>query len=204
MPTCYTSIIEEGDGCTFEQYLIRCANAFVRQHGENGFFTEIPKRAISVNAPYHEEKLHKATQALQELEAMIPEERTNAALAANAEAQRVDQEWRQQRTALRERYARMRQQVEQWRLKLLPQYVEFGKFMSKQIMESTQWDCGDLGPLPKPQTPEEWYTTKQLGLLKNIAYHTDELVKCREWEAETTAWLQGLRKLLHEDEEVEP
>jgi hypothetical protein len=202
MPTGYTSIIEEGDGCTFEQYLIRCVNAFVRGYDENGFYTEIPQRVTSSGAAYNDERLREDMQALRELEVMTLEERIRAAVAANAEAQERHREWIARQTTLRERYTKMQEQVEQWHPPT-PAHQELRNFMLQQLSESCRWDFMN-SPAPKPRTAADWYNTKRAGLLKSIGYHTTELAKGCEWEAKMATWLRDLRKSLYKDEEVEP
>lgn len=188
MPTGYTMIIEEGDGCTFAEYVWRCARGFgaLMHMRDDDFGAPIRQREPWT---HYEDDIAKARAEIDRLLSMTPEQIAAASKAdQDAAAERI-RGYNAADAAKRERYARMRAEVECWDPPT-PQHVELKKFMLQQIDTSTEY----LRPTPEPErvTSAQWHTERLRIERRSLHYYEDAMVREKQRVEESRAWCAAL------------
>jgi hypothetical protein len=196
MPTGYTAIIEDGDGCTFNEYIMGCARAFgalvtMRDKSQSA---EIPKEFKPDS--YHQREMVKEKAFLEKLHAMTTEEA--GAKAADEYREEVDHttEYNKKLEAIENRYKAMRLLVEAWAPPTI-EHTELKKFMHDQIDLCIH--DGYRSEMPKQLNAHDWLIKNLARVSKSIKYHEEnyrkEIRRCKQ----RTLWVHELRKSLKEE-----
>lgn len=192
MPTGYTEIIEKG--CTFNEYVMRCARAF-------GWFVRMRDESLNVVIPdefkpdeHHLREKGKAEARLAELMQMRTED---AACDARREFNKVVEAYRTYQIESREleqKYSAMLTQVEKWNPPTKG-HAELKQFMIDQI-DLCKHGPSDSYPKPVLLTGEEWLTRQVSNATSDIEYHSQRYDKEVQFCADATEWVRVLRASL--------
>lgn len=192
MPTGYTSIIEDHDDVTFEQYLWRCARAF-------GAFilqrdSDLDAKVPLERAPddYYEKNARECRERLRVVEEMSLEDAAREMAAANEQALRFHEEAEEHRKKTCAQYDRMRAKVLAWRPPT-PDHARLKKFMLEQLDTSWPDYLREPSESPKLETdPATWHQKEMTSAKEALAGAEEraaqEIERCRE----ATAWIQAL------------
>lgn len=188
MPTGYTEIIEKG--CTFEEYVWRCARAFGALIMMRDDPLDAPIPEVLSEGNYHVNALAAARAELERLDGMTAADRARAAAAYN-QTRRVEyKEALEEYNIIRDRYADMLEKVAAWRPPSADhEYMK--QFMLDQIHDSRRYEKPPQEP--KDLSAEEWLLTYRNRAIKNIAYHEKAQAEQTARDVERTAWLTKLR-----------
>ena len=196
MPTGYTAIIEDGDGCTFEQYLWRCVRAMgaTIMMRDDSLDVPVTDERIAGMSTYYQDELKKEHAKLAELLLTTPEQ-ADALMEAEYLAARKQREQSIDRSAeVARRYSAMRRAAQAWEPPT-PKHEGLREFMLQQIAESTKY--GPYSP-PEPvrQTGKEWLA-EQIGYLQQrIQRHEKDARDEQERTRECIAWVQAVRDVV--------
>jgi len=197
MPTGYTAPIEEGDGISFEGYILGCAKAFGAciTMRDSPHDTPIPEK-FEPNS-YNTKELQEARKSKVKLEKMsdtLAQELADREFKA-AKKQRAKS--KREFTQINARYEEMLVYVRAW-TPPSPDHVELKVFMEEQIMTSKKY----IGIYPEePPIQENGLTWKARGLInatEDIKYHTKELNAEISRVATRNLWIKQLRESLND------
>lgn len=194
MPTGYTSMIIDGDGCDFKTFALQCARAF-------GALVEMRDDAMDAPIPdefkpsdYNKKELDKATKELAKVQTI-----TDKQAERQAEEQFIHdmEEWHESQKKCTEklrRYENMMAEVRKWKPPT-SEHDGLHKFMFEQIKESIDFDCGGY-PQPVKLSGKDWIDKKVASALRDIEYnaksHAEELKRCKE----RSEWVKALKASL--------
>lgn len=189
MPTGYTAIIE--DGCTFEQFVWRCARgmgACVMMR-DDPMDTPVPDEFQP--STYHREEIERLQNKLERLEWMtIPQVKAEiqaereSVIAANA---RYATEHKEKSA----RYETILEKVRAWNPPS-SDHVGLKELMMEQIEISLP---GELYQQPPPcSDPQEWLSAKLSKARNDLAYHREHHSKELARTKERNEWVKGLRQ----------
>lgn len=192
MPTGYTSIIEDHDDVTFEQYLWRCARAF-------GAF--IMQREDALDAAvslerkpdgYYEKEVLRLRKELRAAEEMTLDGAALAMAEDNAQVLAFHEESKASRKRTSAQYDRMRAKVRAWEPPT-PEHAGLKKFMLEQLETGHPSYMREPGEPPKlASDPAAWRAEKieqaRDSLLRTEQHLAEEVQRCKE----ATAWIQAL------------
>jgi hypothetical protein len=200
MPSGYTEILHDEKNVDFATFVLRCARGLmVCAHQRDESLDALPSpREVS---SYYYTALKQAEESVAELEALTPEQ---AEVKAEEAYQRAieDRERRKNRnSALQARYEAMLDQVQAWEPPT-PDHQSLQKFMTQQIQEALQFDCGvDMDPIPpnvlrsiypdeERKSGAEWLSNKLerarthlANMQRNLAEEEDRAAKSNRWIA---------------------
>ena len=137
MPTGYTHDIENGQ--TFEDYALRCARAFgacTLQRDESA--SEMPK--LREESSYYAEKLPEALAELGYLQSLDNKQKEEFGTEERDKAIADIQESLEKKSALESKYRDMLNKVSAW-TPPTKDHVGLKEFMTKQIVDSINFDC---------------------------------------------------------------
>lgn len=189
MATGYTCYIEDSPNPTFDQFLWRCAHAYVYDSSLSERI-EIPEEYET--DPYYTKQLADAYNRLDRAKKLtisnVKDEVKRRNEQAVEEWAKREKEW----SALLTRYARMREQVEAWEIPT-PEHKSLKDFMLSQIDDSVRW-VGGPRPRPTPVTPKEYISNAIESALRDVQYYAeqiqDDIKKKKAWRD----WLVALDK----------
>lgn len=194
MPTGYTSIIEDHDDATFEQYLWRCARAFgafIMQR-DDGLDAAVPLERKPDG--YHEKYANECRERLRTAEGLTLDGAALAMKAENEQLLRFHEEAETERKKKCAQYDRMRAKVLKWKPPT-PEHDSLKKFMLEQL------DTGYPDYMRKSDEPprlatdpaawrEKTIESARENLTRAETRVAEELARCKE----ATAWIQALNK----------
>lgn len=197
MPTGYTYDIE--NGISFEDFALGCARAFgACLHQRDDSSKDKPK--LREETSYYAEKLPEALAEYGYLQSLDDKQQEEyGEQARNEEIERI-QEQLEKKRELEVKYRAMLDKVGAW-TPPTSEHVGLKEFMTKQIIDSIQFDCTTnyyVEELQKAITmkPIEFYE-KALAMAEwNCKYHEEELEKDEKRVAESNAWIIELYKSL--------
>jgi hypothetical protein len=138
MPTGYTHPIVTGEVTTLRQYALICARAFGATIAQRDEPLTNPPR-LETPRSYHDEQLECIRDDLTRLTTMTADEHHAAADAAYTAACKARDEYIVENRRTADRYAAMRDQVEQW-TPPTPDHAELKTFMLSQLDSATGFD----------------------------------------------------------------
>jgi hypothetical protein len=193
MPTGYTSIIEEGEGCTFEAYLWRCARAFgaLVTMRDDSLDAPIPERLQPTK--HHAEWALEAKARLDRLANMTAEEATRA---AREDYERRLAEWnasKEKAAAVAARYAAIRAKAADWQPPT-PEHVGLKEFMIEQIDLCTKGGFGPWGDPPIEESARAWTERQRTAAADDYARYLQGQREEEERTAKRNEWIDALRK----------
>lgn len=195
MPSGYTAALYEGEQ-DFRDFVLTTARgmgALIHMR-DTSLDAEITLPEVS---DYHPHQLEKAQAALKEYEGYSDEEWT---ALRDEEHERLMRSWLDsQKTALerRKRYDEMLYKVWAW-LPPTDKHVSFKEYMIDQLTESKKFDCSTWNK-PVLKSLEEYKEEKMGNALRDVSYHSNELIKERERVNERRKWIQALLDSLPDD-----
>jgi hypothetical protein len=194
VPTGYTSIVEDHDAVTFEQYLWRCARAFgafIMQR-DDGLDATVPLERVP--APYYETYARECRERLRAAEEMTLDGAALAMSAANEQTLRFHEEMETSRKKKCAQYDRMRAKVKAWEPPT-PEHAALKKFMLEQLDTGYPDYMRKPEEPPRPATDPEAWRAKEIeeakaNLARAEARVAEEIARCEE----ATAWIQALNQ----------
>lgn len=189
MPTGYTSKLHDGEQ-SWNEFVWECARAFgalVLLRDDHG--APIPQE-FKVEA-FYAENLAKSEAELKEW--LSTEEPGRLAMyeSKRRDNERMNEERRVKRTALRLRYEAMLGRAQAW-VAPTSEHEGLRKFMIEQLSSSIDFDCSDysVGPLPPFS---EWCHEHTKSLTRSVGRKKESLAKEEARTAQRNAWLKALR-----------
>lgn len=191
MPTGYTAMIEEGDGCTFEEFVWLCARNFgalvlMRDHPLGA---RVPEKFEP--SDYNAKRMEEARAELRRLDEMTPTEIDAAIKAEREEIIAVNTKYALEHRRKKERYEAMRRCVEKWKPPS-PDHQGLKEFMLDQIRISMD-DRPYQRELPECD-PTAWLAGKKQEAQRSLAYHTTAHAEEIERTNGRNLWVQQLRE----------
>lgn len=202
MPTGYTAKIQAGQ--TFEDFALGCARAFgACLHQRDGGTDDKPK--LREESLYHEEKLPEALAELGYLQSLKDEQIDEYGQQARDEAIASIQKSLVEKDELKAKYVAMLNKVSVW-TPPTSEHAGLKDFMTKQIVDSIEFDCNTKHDLERLQTaisrsPTEFYKEAVEKAEWYVDYHEKELAKERERVNSSNDWIIELYKSLGLDYE---
>ena len=199
MPTGLTAAIYEGrEGYTFQDFVWRCARHMtplirMRDADEDAPIPETMEPEIRFAA----DALLNAQQLLEQVTAMNDEQAQQAATDEYEQALARIEEAQAEKLALRERYERMKEQVEAWEPPS-QHHMPLKALMLKQLDESIRYDTeitrtpGEIERLDGP----EWRERTMKKLTSEIARYESEIKDEKKRAEFNNTWLRELRESL--------
>jgi len=183
MPTGYTAPIEEDPNFTFEQFVRRCALAFLVESREEGINCKI-QRTCEID-PYRQNQVWKAKAELSELEGMTTEQIEKHCLEDYLKRRGA---WEETNALFKEKKAKydtMREKVEAWDGSA---FQGLKKFMLEQIETSTQFI---VMPAPEPtrQNPGDWYEQQLKWVRQDILRAEERLIEAQQSIQQRNEWV---------------
>lgn len=196
MPTGYTADVADGKVTDFAKFAMQCARAF----GALVSMRDEPSDAAIPETfepcDYHVNALRDARAELARLKGMTIDEQEAACRKASQEAQDFWDRYEAEKVAKRKRYEAMLARVEAWEPPT-SEHVPMKEFMSKQLRESIDFDCGPAYcARPEPKKRSEWYVKEIEEAASNVARHEAEHAKEVERARGRTEWVRALRSSL--------
>jgi hypothetical protein len=189
MPTGYTQIINDKEDVTFRDYALRCARGFGACLLQREEGMDEPPRPREVD-PYYARNLAQDRAKLAELESMTVEQAEIIAAAEYEAAVKRHEKDKQEELALRERYARIRAEVERWKPPT-PKHNELKKFMLDQLrIGHVEYDVDQWAP--KRLSGKKWLAERRKSARNSVSYSEEELLKEEELSRESAEWLSQL------------
>ncbi len=197
MPTGYTADIVRDQ--SFEDFALGCARAFgACLHQRDDSMKDKP--ALREESSYYEEKLPEALAELGYLQSL-----TDAQIEEYGQEQRDEeiariQKWIEEKSSLREKYNAMLNKVGAWNPPT-PDHQGLKEFMTKQIVDSIQFDCDTKYYLDSLQdaitkTPTDFYNDAVRKAEWNVKHYEEELEKEKKRVSESNNWIIELYKSL--------
>lgn len=203
MPTGYTSIIEESDGCTFEEYVWRCARAF-------GALIEMRDEALNAPVPevfevdsYYKRSLEQDQARLTELQAMTEEQ---AEIAAASEYRASLDEWEKsekRRLAALKRYDDIVTKVKAWEPPSVG-HEGLKAFMLQQIEISTEGMRERSWKEPQPRTGKAWLREQRVAAAQSVKRSAESLAQATERVNNRNRWVEDLRASVPPPQRMRP
>ncbi|GAA5198753.1 hypothetical protein [Microbacterium jejuense] len=192
MPTGYTAPLHDGEDITFAQFVLRCSRAMgaaIMQRDES-LDVELAYRTMD---SYHEDNVEKARLALNDAYVLTDDEWEARQIEEISKAKAYRAEYVQKRDAMLRRYTAMLSQVRSW-TPPTADHEGLKKFMTEQIEESIQFDCGDYTPDVPERLPVPEYQSREISRLsdrlsREHRYLADEQSRV----ASQNAWVDALR-----------
>lgn len=196
MATGYTAAIEKG--ITFEQFTMDCARAFgaLVSMRDAPSDAEIPQELKPSDYDKHE--LAKSETELAVVKTMRNAQATVKARQDYKASISYLEEAISKAGIRRTKYYAMLAKVEAW-IPPSSDHQELKKFMVKQIGISIESDCDTkyyTDQKPTLLSGQQWKEKRIAGLLKDIAYHSEEHTKELDRIASNNTWLKQLRESL--------
>ena len=167
----------------------------------------IEMRDLPMNAPipekfevsqYHQFKISNAQEEIKRLEAMTDAEMNAHAKAEFEQETKHNNERIESCNELHRKYSAMLYNVIKW-TPPTPEHDHFKEFMTKQIAESIEFDCGTsyyTKNAPVLKTGAEWRQAKLDEAQADIKYHTEAHQKEIERTEGRNKWIKDLRDSL--------
>lgn len=193
MPTGYTAIIEDGEGCTFEEFVWRCARNFgaAIMMRDDSLDTPITDEAISNGSDtYYRERLDDARRRLAELESMTVDQAEVLAESEYRSALASHERYVAKQKETARRYEVMLRRVNGWEPPT-PKHAGLKAFMIEQIemciprvreSDATEKESG-----------AEWLQQAIAEARSDIERLTKNLAEEKELTANRLAWVHSLR-----------
>ncbi|CAB4143297.1 hypothetical protein UFOVP447_113 [uncultured Caudovirales phage] len=197
MPTGYTYDIENGQ--SFEDFALGCARAFgACLHQRDDSSKDKPK--LREESSYYEEKLPEALAELGYLQSLTDAQIEEYGQQARDEEIASVQKSIEEKSVLREKYNAMLAKVGAWNPPT-PDHQGLKEFMTKQIVESIDFDCNTkyyLELLQKAisKTPVDFYNDAVSKAEWNVTHYEEELEKEKTRISGANAWITELYKSL--------
>lgn len=197
MPTGYTHNIE--NGISFEDFALYCARAFgACVHQRDDVTTDKPK--LREETSYYAEKLPEALAELGYLQSLDSEQQEEFGTNARDEEITRIQEQLEKKRELEAKYRAMLDKVGQW-TPPTPDHNGLKDFMTKQIVDSIQFDCTTNYYVEELQKaismrPIDFYNQAVSKAEWSCSYYEEELEKEEKRVAESNAWIIELYKSL--------
>lgn len=191
MTTGYTCIIEAGDGCTFEEYVWRCAHAFgacimLRESSMDVLVTE---ESVVDTSTYYVDEIAKSKARLAELETMTLEQAEAMAQADYDAVVAYCEKKTAKEMELTRRYAAIREAVEAWSPPT-PDHAGMKAFMLQQIQISTEYSYTPEPPMLLPGMV--WLANQRAEANERLAYNEEHKAKQDARNRERVEWVRTL------------
>ena len=186
MPTGYTSIIEDKEACTFNDYLWRCASAFLWHMREIPSGPALPPDGAEIASELA--YVAELEARLDKFLSMDVATATEAAdeLFAGAVASH------ERRAAIAERYRRIRALAAIW-APPTKDHQGLKDFMLSQI-DTCASDWQATWPAPEKLTGEQWRARHVAGTRANLKYAQERVYNLRKRHDDTSRWLRELER----------
>ena len=192
MPTGYTADIVNGKVTSFNDFVLKCARAFVWQMKEADWNDPLIEE-IKLD-PYYQEKFEAAQKALDEFDATSTEDALKQ--AQDEFAQSVDHhlEYVTNCEIENARIDNMLVKVDNWNP---PEDLkDLKSFMHQQLIDSKH----NFKYIVPPQLPQgSWLMSKRETLVENENYYRNELIQHRKYVEKANKWLKLLRESLNNE-----
>ncbi len=198
MPSGYTCDVQNGKITDFRTFAIRCARAMGAciMMRDDPHDAPIPDKFEP--SDYHQKSIAEAKEELSRLKVM---KASDAVLATASDYATEMNDWNRrqaERAKERHRYEAMLAKVTAW-VPPSPDHEGFKRFMTDQLTESINWDCGPGLSRPVEKSPSVWLCEKIAEAERSIAYHTKEHAEEVKRAEARTRWVQQLRASLEDD-----
>lgn len=196
VPTGYTAPIEEDDGISFEDFVMRCARAMGAcvTMRDDRMDAPIPE-AFEPN-DYYRRELEKAKARFKELDGMTVKQ---AKALSDSEWEREDKarlKGLSRARAIRDRYKAMIERVMAWNPPT-PDHQGFKDFMLEQLDVSSAYDGTEYYSKRSPKLDgTEWLEREKAAALKNVADYSIEWGKEQARTNSRNEWIRQLRASL--------
>lgn len=196
MPTGYTADVQSGKITKFSDFALRCARAMgaLIEMRDEPMDATIPKKLGGARNDYQEHELKKAQERLAKLEGMSPEKAEKEATKANKAKMDAHLEYEAAKAKERARYEAMLEKARAWSPPTTD-HQGLKDFMCSQLSESIDFDCFK-SEAPKPETGAEWLKRELASAKRDMAHHTEEILKAKKRGDGRQEWLDQLRKSL--------
>jgi hypothetical protein len=192
MPTGYTYPIEERE-MSLREFAIRCTR---------GLGVTIHQRDEDVNSPPRPpvlaahliDGLKRAEARLERLEGLTLEQAKKLRDEEALERRQQSEALAKSRSVLRDRYSKLRMEVETWQPPTLD-HEGLKMFMLSQIDEC-KIDCSPPYEIPEPPPAEEWLANQIEYVREDVERCRDKIAKDAEHVKKSTAWLGALYQSL--------
>lgn len=153
MPTGYTYMVEQG--CSFQEFVVRCMDAFDLRSREDGSVGGIVDLTIN---PQYAEEVNQAKLELMGWKRMTLDVAQRLCDEEYAEQAARDLEWRNRRSATNGKFEAMLDKVRRW----VPPNHPKGKDLKSFMFDQLGLDLGGVPSwsLPTQRTAEDWLATK--------------------------------------------
>lgn len=198
MPSGYTAPIYEGTDIDFKTFMLRCARGF----GAAIMLRDSPAEVLPTpdnvleNAEYYEKKIVELTDELVLFSTMPPDDAEYCAQKAYEEERAYWEEMVIKNEEMRQRYAAMIEQVEQWTPPAT--HVEFKEWVLGQLKDSLDFDCKYVPNAPVLLNGPEWLEKKIDRVQRDIAYNEEQNARCVKRNEERATWIRDLIESLEE------
>jgi len=200
MPTGYTAIIEEG--CTFEDYILRCARGMGALITMRDMPMDAPIPDVFEPSPFYKDELEKAKKEYEALCSMTVPEIERAAIAQYQNRKKGAEEGLAKEDEINKRYERIRAEVEAW-VPPTPDHDGLKRFMLEQIDLCTRNKMSSYYAQRLMELREEkvdaqkWFEARKKDLLDSVERYARKWEEEKERCAERTKWVQELKKSLN-------
>lgn len=203
MPTGYTSVIEEGDGCTFEEFAWRCARAFgaLIEMRDIGLDAPVPQQ-FKVD-PWHRKSLEDDQKRLAELQVMTEVEADRRAAAEYTQRSEEHRKEEKRRTATVARYDAMIAKVKAWKPPT-KEHEGMKTFMLQQIDTSVEYMRKPFWDGPKKQTGKEWLREQRVHAAQSVQRSAESLAEATERVNDRNRWVEALRESVPPPKRMRP
>lgn len=199
MPTGYACDIENGDGISFKEYVMKCARAF----GACITMRDDPMDKAIPNefnpGDYHIQRIKNAEIGLKELEKMTENQiKAQAKKDFDKSLASIDESIKKEEK-IANNYERMKKEVLLW-TPPTSDHIELKNFMLQQIKVSTDMNMLEVYKNNRREleikSVDQWYKERRDSLLYDLSYHTKEHKAEVDRCDNRTKWVSELRNSL--------
>jgi len=188
MPTEYTEDLYKGKNVTFEEFVMKCAEAFEE-------LTMIDEDGAKEILDWHLRELENLNKRLSEIKSWNEEQ---AEQKAKKEYQEAIQDFRQN-TYICKRYKEMLNQVQKW-IPPTSDHEDLKQFMIEQLEKSIEMDCGHNLHEPKCLSGAEYKQEELRKTYDAIKYHRKSFKEIVKQIQRKRDWIYTLEESLHQHE----
>lgn len=198
MPTGYTSPLYDGKDISFEDFVKRCAHAFIVDLRDESADSEIPR---TVQEPvWQNKRFAEATLALEFYENMSDEDAEQGAVESFQERHAEWEKMIEHTASLKKRYEDMLAKVKDW--EITPDLQGLKDFMIQQLQSSIDFDTDHEWPEPKQVTGPEYKKTQIESAQRMLTYAREDMAKAAERRKQNQEWLDHLWDSLEKTSET--
>lgn len=192
MPTGYTADLYEGKQVTFEQFVLKCARAFMYSMRDEPMDAPIRDVDEEVKDSYHKKGIEKAHRDIAKYAKMTVAEAGEIQKAQKETLKKKKEKAKEKSEKIFRSYNAMLGKVKKWDC---PEELNnLKKYMTEQLEESINFDCSSLR-----EEKEEKMTAKQFleelrdDAQNDLEYHTKEFEKEKDVARKNAAWIRALK-----------